>query len=302
MNTTLITGSSGFVGSHLAAYLVHDGEKVVSLLHDNPVWTTWLKEALEPTIRVQGDIRDFHFLKRVLNQYQISTVYHLAGQTIVKRAWQDSVNTFDINVMGTVNLLEACRQLKIKNILIQSTDKIYGPREGATTSSSLSPTEPYATSKICADVAAQCFIKTYNMNNIIIARCCNIYGYDLNDRIIPNTIRECMKRNSPVIYKHDKSKRQYIYIDDVIHALTSLVNSGQNGIFNIATNDILDQEQVVKKILEFFPALEPTYIAPPILTQIKSQFMIPSFPLKKYINFTMGIRRTIETFKRYGHI
>jgi len=113
--TVLITGATGFIGSHLVREYSKLGEKVVAVVHDTPVWTKWLTEALSGAVLVQGDVRDFRFLMRVINQYSVDTVVHLAAQAIVKRAHRDPINTYDINVMGTVKVLEACRQLGVES-------------------------------------------------------------------------------------------------------------------------------------------------------------------------------------------
>lgn len=298
--TVLVTGASGFIGSHLVKRLTDDDEKVVSLVHDSPVWTRWLKESVKPTIKVHGDIRDSHFLRRVLNQYEVDKVYHLAAQSIVKRAYKDPVNTFDINVMGTVKLLEACRQLDVEKMIIQSTDKIYGNQIDATLESPLRATEPYGSSKIAADVAAQTFAETYGMN-IVISRSCNCYGYDLANRIVSNTVRSCLRGESPVIYKDDKSERQYIYVKDLVDALKHLMDHTVPGICNICTSDVLNQEEVVLKILECFPQLKPRYVEKPDIKQIRSQSMTPVLlNWGPRYSFKEGIGLTIVTFRTYG--
>ena len=165
--TVLVTGATGFIGSHLVKYLRDRDEKVISLIHDEPLWSIWLTEALYNTVLVRGDIRDFNFLMRVLNRYEVSDVYHLSAQSIVKIAHKDPVNTFDINVMGTVKLLEACRQIGVKKVLVQSSDKVYGDQMDATLEHKLIPTEPYGTSKVCTDVIAQTFTKNYGMNIVL---------------------------------------------------------------------------------------------------------------------------------------
>lgn len=294
----LVTGASGFIGSHLAKKLRENGERVVSLIHDEPIWTGWLKEALGDTVLVRGDIRDFSLLKRVLVNHEIDKVVHLGSQAIVKHACKDPVNTFDINVMGTINLLEACRQTGVEYVICQSTDKVYGNQRGATTESRLIPTEPYSASKIAMDVAAQSFIETYGMK-ICITRCCNVFGYDWNSRIIPNTIRSCLRGESPIIFKDDKSERQYIFIKDVTETFLDLMENQVTGVVNIATSDVLTQEEVVLTILRNFPELKPKYVEKPELKEITSQSIVPDYP-KIYIAFEYGVKLAIDAFRRYG--
>jgi len=301
MGVSLVTGATGFIGSHLVKTLIERGEKIVAITHDCKLGVNkWLYHQLRRTIKVNGDVRDIRFLKRVMTQYEIDKVYHLAAQSIVKHAWRTPVNTFDINVMGTVVLLEACRQLEIPKILVQSTDKVYGDQMDAKTISNLKPTEPYGTSKICADLAAQTFIKTYDMN-IAITRMCNVFGFDWNNRIIPNTIRSCLKKESPIIFKNDGSKRQYIYVQDAVDALVHVCNFS-SGVQNIATNYILTQKEVVEHILSFFPNMQPRYIEKSGLREIKSQSMQlrVSPPWKPRFTFVEGVQRTIEAFKKWN--
>jgi len=296
--TVLITGSTGFIGSHLVKEYSKLGEKVVAIVRDIPLWTNWLTEALDGATLVHGDVRDFHFLMRVINQYSPDKVVHLAAQSIVKKAYKDPINTFDVNVMGTVKILEACRLLDVEHVLIQSTDKIYGNKEGAVPEDRLTSTEPYGTSKICADVAAQSYIKTYGMK-VLIPRCCNVYGYDpFNSRIIPNTIKACIRGESPIIFKKHKGLRQYVHVQDVINTIISLLELGKKGVVHIGTSDIFDQETVVKKILEFFPDIKPKYVEPPELEEIQSQSLVPDYP-EKPTPFEEGIRETIQTFIKY---
>jgi len=293
----LCTGASGFIGSHLCKKL-SENHKVVALIRD-VVPSKWLDEALKNCVHVRGDIRNFSLLKRVINQYEVDHVYHLAAQSIVKRAYKDSINTFETNVLGTVKLLEACRQLDVKKILVQSTDKVYGNQVDATSESELKPTEPYGASKIAMDVATQSFAETYGMN-VIISRSCNCYGLDYANRIVPNTIRACLRGESPIIYRNDDSQRQYVYVEDLVSALIYVMEY-LHGIVNIATPDVLTQKEVVLKILQLFPSLQPKYVEKPKLKEIKSQSMIPTdFGWEPKYMFERGIEETIRRFRRYG--
>jgi len=305
MGASLVTGATGFIGSHLVKTLVERGEKIIAVTHDHKLGVNkWLHHQLRKTIKVNGDVRDIHFLKRIMTQYEIDKVYHLAAQSIVKHAWKDPVNTFDINVMGTVVLLEACRQLEIPKILIQSSDKVYGNQMDTTSESELKPTEPYGASKIAMDVAAQSFAQTYGMN-IVISRPCNCYGLDYANRIVPNTIRNCLRGESPIIYKNDNSQRQYIFISDLVSALIFLMETKQNGAFNIGTTDIMGQEQVVHEILKHFPHLTSQYVKREReLKEIKNQSMkwdkIRKLGWKSKFSFSEGINLTVKAFRRYG--
>jgi len=299
--SVLISGASGFVGSHLARCLVSQGEKVVSLVHDCVGWNKWIQESLKSTVRVSGDIRDIHLLERVLNHYEVDTVYHLAAQSIVKHAYKDPINTYDVNVMGTVKLLEACRQLDVERVLVQSTDKVFGNKRGANVDDQFIPTEPYGTSKICVDVAAQSFALTYGMN-VIVTRCCNIYGYDWNNRIVPNTIRACLRGESPIIFKDEKSERQYLYIDDATDSFINIMKGKyrfSGNIVHVATPEVKNQEEVVLEVLKHFPSLKPQYVEKPKLKEIAVQSMIPALPLE-YTTFEEGIELTINAFRRNG--
>jgi len=145
---------------------------------------------------------------------------------------------------------------------------------------------------------AQSYAETYGMH-VLIVRCCNVYGYDpFNSRIIPNTIKACIRGESPIIYKGHKGLRQYVYVQDVVDTMISLLELGKEGIVHIGTLDIFDQETVVEKILRFFPDIKPKYVEPPELKEIQSQSLVPEYP-ENPTPFEEGIRETILTFKKY---
>lgn len=305
----LVTGATGFIGSHLVNELKKENQVVV--LERDCFRNKWLKKVLKDCMRTRGDVRNIKFMKRILSHYRIEHVYHLAAMAIVRDAYKNPIETFDVNVMGTLSVLDACRQVGVDKILVMSTDKVYGDQIEATETSRLRITEPYGTSKICADLIAQTYFKVFNLN-VVVARVCNTYGYDpYNWRIIPNTIKSCLRGEDPIIYVGEDSSRQYIYVDDVVRSLSQLMVGGHKGVFNIAPTTFnthlgrsglisikKTQEEVVMEVLKHFPDLRPRYIKRATPVEIKHQSMIAAFP-SSACSFERGIRLTVEKFREY---
>lgn len=301
--TVFVTGSSGFIASHLVKKLKQE-HRVVALIHDD-VPSRWLDEVYEGTIKVKGDIRDQGLVRRILNQYDVTEVFHLAALAKVKQAYKDPVNVCDINIMGTVNILEACRQLEVKRTMVLITDKVYGEKVGATEEDRLQSSEPYATSKACAQFLAESYRNTYGMD-ILIPHSCNAFGLDLqSNRLFTNTIKDCLRGTPPQIFRNDKSIREYIYITDLVEALNTLmyntaVSSEPTGLYNISTGWVFNQEDIVLKILERFPKIHPKYIEAKLPIQIQEQTMKSvNWVWKPSWTLDAAIDKTIELFKLY---
>lgn len=300
----LVTGGTGFIGSHFVAEL-KKRYNIVILMRDlsSALWTKWLNEALHGCTIVQGDLLNQNVLRRILAEYNINLSVHFAAQAIVSSALKDPFGTFQTNVIGTVNLLEACRQTDIEKIYVQSTDKVYGERMNAKEEDLLVSTGIYETSKSCQDLVTQAFAETYGLK-IIIGRACNTYGYDLAKRIIPNTVKSCLRGEPPIIFQGEHTLRQYIYMEDLVDAIVHLTTKEANGIYNIATDDILTQEQVVKKICNYFPLTPKLVKRDRPLKEIQKQSVnwnkLQSLGWKPKFTFEEGIKQTIERFNKYG--
>jgi CDP-glucose 4,6-dehydratase len=304
MTRIFVTGGTGFIGSHFI-HKTKKSNEIVCLMRDltASMFKPWLSEALKGITIIQGDLQNVNTLRRIMAEYHVERVFHFAAQAIVSAAIKDPIGTFQTNTMGTVNLLEACRQAEVQEIYVQSTDKIYGERENAEETDPIIGRGPYPASKACEDMIAQAFAETYGLK-ILITRACNVFGYDLNKRIIPNTIRSCMKGEPPIIYEGENTTRQYIHIQDLIDAIKYLVNKEQKGIFNIGTNDILTQEQVVQKICKFFPITPRLAKREKPLQEIQNQSInwnkIKALGWKPSLTFSQAIELTIQEFQTYG--
>jgi len=296
----LITGSTGLIGSHLVNELKKDHE-IVSLIHNQPRGR-WLKETLDGTTVAQIDIRDTNSLKRIMARYYVDRVIHCAAIAQVKSAFKDPLSTYDVNVMGAVSVLEACRQLEVERVLIMNTDKVYGEKLGATIEDPYQPSEPYATSKICQGFIAWSYMNTYGMD-VVIPHSCNAYGLDLfSNRIIPNTIKACLRDERPLIFTNDKSIREYIYVVDLVDVLKFLLldDEIQPGPYNIATGAVMNQADVVKEVLKHFPGLQPEYKRVKLPPQIQEETMKMSrWSWTPSWSFDDAIERTVALFEKY---
>ncbi len=217
----LVTGCTGILGSSLAIRLAELGASVVGLVRDNvPHSNLWSNPASQRMATVKGDLTDFECLLRTLNEYEVDTVFHLAAQTIVPIANNSPLSTFESNIRGTYNLLEAVRLTPgVRATVVASSDKAYGESDDLPylETHRLEGTTPYDVSKSCADLICQ----TYNLHwelPVCVSRCGNIYGGgDLNwNRLIPGTIRACHFGESVEIRSNGSPLRDYIYVKDVV--------------------------------------------------------------------------------------
>src|SRR5262252_3346592 len=214
-----VTGASGLVGSWLTGRLLQAGADVVCLVRDWVPQSRFIQSNLIDGVTVvRGDVRDRDLLERTLGEYEIDTVFHLAAQTIVGVANRNPISTFESNIQGTWNLLEACRRSpRVCSIVIASSDKAYGDQEALPyeEDTPLKGCHPYDVSKSCADLVAQSYARTYGMP-VAVTRCGNFYGGgDLNwNRIIPGTIRSVLRGQRPLIRSDVQYSRDYFYVED----------------------------------------------------------------------------------------
>ncbi|HEU5343524.1 MAG TPA: GDP-mannose 4,6-dehydratase [Ktedonobacterales bacterium] len=228
-----VTGATGLVGSWLARRLVEAQADVVCLVRDWVPQSELARANLIERVKVvRGDVRDQALLERALGEYEITTVIHLAAQTIVGIANRNPVSTFETNVQGTWALLEACRRSPlVRQIVIASSDKAYGdqPNLPYDETTPLQGQHPYDVSKSCADLIAAAYAKSYGMP-ICVTRCGNFYGGgDLNwNRIIPGTVRSVMRGERPVIRSDGSYIRDYFYVEDGAAAFMLLAEQMAN--------------------------------------------------------------------------
>jgi len=216
---TFVTGGTGLVGSWLVRRLVEAGADVVCLVRDWVPQSDLVRSGDIQRVKVvRGDVRDRELLERILGEYEIDTVIHLAAQTIVTIANRNPLSTFETNVAGTWNLMEACRRSpKVKQVVVASSDKAYGDQEKLPydENTPLQGQHPYDVSKSAGDLIAHSYAVSFE-TPVVITRCGNFYGGgDLNwNRIVPGTIRSVLRGRRPVIRSDGNFIRDYFYVED----------------------------------------------------------------------------------------
>ena len=264
-----VTGGSGLLGGWLVKSLVQEGADVVCLVRDWVPRCELVRSGLLERVRVvRGDVRDQELLERILAEYECTTVFHLAAQTIVTIANRNPVSTLDTNIRGTWTLLESCRRSpQVQQIVVASSDKAYGSAETLPYSEStpLCGRHPYDVSKSCADLLCQAYATTYGLP-AVVTRCGNFYGGgDLNwNRIIPGTIRSVLRGQRPIIRSDGSFIRDYFYVEDGASAYMLLAQKLQEHpslrgeAFNFSNELQITVLDLVRRILKVMGStLEP---------------------------------------------
>jgi CDP-glucose 4,6-dehydratase len=207
------------------------GERVVALRRDVEPESRFASDGIEARCVVAlADLTDHESLLRVLNEHEVSTVFHLGAQTIVATANRSPLSTFESNVRGTWALLEACRVLDgaVERIVVASSDKAYGAHEELPYREdfALRPRDPYDVSKACTDLIARSYAATFGLS-VAVTRFANVYGPgDLNwSRVVPGTARALALGERPVIRSDGTPERDYLYLDDAVDAYLAIAAS-----------------------------------------------------------------------------
>ncbi|MBY8914791.1 GDP-mannose 4,6-dehydratase [Bacillus sp. YC2] len=309
-----VTGCTGLLGSYLVKELIDQGANVTGLVRDAvPKSNLYQGEQVKQMNIVQGALEDLDVIERALGEYEIDTVFHLAAQAIVGVANRNPISTFEANILGTWNVLEACRKHPlIKRVIVASSDKAYGdqPNLPYDENMPLQGKHPYDVSKSCADLLSHTYFNTYGLP-VCITRCGNLYGGgDLNfNRIIPQTIRLVLNGEAPEIRSDGTFIRDYFYIEDAVQAYLLLAEKMEElGLageaFNFSNEIQLTVLELVEKILKTMDS----DLKPKVLNQgsheIKHQYLSAE-KARKLLNWTPahtiddGLEKTIEWYKAF---
>jgi CDP-glucose 4,6-dehydratase len=312
--SVFVTGGTGLLGSWLVAELVQRGARVTALVRDwVPQSRLYTEDWHQRMNIVRGCVEDLPTLERAINEYEIDTVFHLAAQTIVGVANREPLATFETNIKGTWNLLEACRKVGgVSRIVVASSDKAYGDQE-VLPYDEMTPLQgehPYDVSKSCADLICRTYSVSYGLP-VCVTRCGNFYGGgDLNfNRIVPDTIRSAL-RDKPVVIRSDGSFiRDYFYAKDGVLAYLHLAEQMDRReiwgeAFNFSNELQITVVEMVRKILVL---MDKSHLEPIILNQAKNEIIhqyLSAEKARKLLNWQAkysieeGLRETIHWYEQ----
>ena len=310
----LITGGAGFIGSHLCEKYVNEDHGVLCLDNFMSGNLTNIKHLLDYRNfkLIRGDIRDRELLEKIMQEVEV--IFHLAAQIHVDRSYIEPNPTYDINVMGTQNVLETARLHDAKKIICASTSEVYGSAQYAPIDENhpLNAPHPYGASKIAVDRMCFAYNQTYGMN-ISIMRLFNVFGPRQRDvgygGVISIFTRRVLSNIPPIIYGDGKQTRDYTYIKDAVKAydlvlkrdepLDGPINFGSGKEITIAdlANTIIDMCGKKGDIKPVNVAARPGEVNRLIANASKAKSLLG---WKPEYSFRDGLKEFIDWYKCYG--
>jgi len=282
-----VTGATGFLGSWLTKSLVDAGANVTVLVRDIvPNSQLYRSGYISKVNIVRGGLENYPTIERALGEYEIDTVFHLGAQTIVEIANRNPLSTFESNIKGTWNVLEAARRSPaVKKVIVASSDKAYGTHKELPYDEEkpLQGKHPYDVSKSAADLIAHTYHNSYKLP-VTVTRAGNFYGGgDLNfNRIVPGTIRAVLHGKAPVIRSDGSYIRDYFYIEDAADAYITLAEKMDDErihghAFNFSNEIQMTVLDVVNKIID----LMKSPLQPKILNMAQNEIQHQYLSAKK---------------------
>jgi CDP-glucose 4,6-dehydratase len=311
----LVTGADGLLGAWLVKALLERGAHVVVIRRDAPAVSALALLELERSVDVvHGDICAGGLVARVLGQYEIDSVFHLAAQTLVGVANRSPLATFETNIRGSWLVLEACRLHEVERVVVASSDKAYGPQADLPYREQhpLAPKFPYDVSKAACDMLARSYWHTFGLP-AAVTRFANVYGGgDLHgSRLIPEAVCAALAGEAPIVRSDGSPERDFLYVEDAVRAYLAIWDAlgrgaGRGEAFNAGGG----QPRSVLEVVELICRLAGASVAPEIRGEgvprgeIDRQW-VDATRLRELtgwrpeVSLEEGLRRTIEWYR--GH-
>ena len=314
----LITGGFGLLGQSLSENL--DKKKFNIFVLDKIKNKKRNKFLYKKNLKViHGDFNNKNFIFNNIKKKKIKVIFHTGAITQVLQSLKNPSETYETNIMGTLNILESIKEIDKNIILIySSSDKAYGELKSRNyfENDNLNSIYPYDLSKSCSDLICQSYSKVYDLK-IAIVRCGNLFGPgDFNfKRIVPETIINAIEKKRLIIRSSGKLIRDYLFIGDAVKAYTLIMNELLNSkkekllIYNVGSKYNLTVIKLVKLILKL---MNKSHLKPKILNYSKKEIKFQKLNFNKIstelgwkqnISMELGLKLTIDWYiKNYKNI
>jgi UDP-glucose 4-epimerase len=304
----LVTGGAGFIGSNIVMKLLSLGQNVRVL--DN--FATGRRENLLPIVDkiqvIEGDLRSYHIVREAVEG--VDFVLHQGALPSVPRSIKDPITTNEVNVSGTLNVLNACRETQVKRVVFASSSSVYGDSDVLPKKESLlpDPISPYATSKLAAEKYCQVFYHSYRLETVCL-RYFNVFGPRQDptsqySAVIPRFITTAAAGRTLKIYGDGEQSRDFTYVDNVVTAnLLACESQGIGGAaVNIGCQERISLNEIVEYLKEILHKDIQVQYVPARVGDVKHSFADISLASKLLgyvpsIYFLDGLRKTAEWFK-----
>lgn len=260
MDTILITGGAGFIGTHVVKYFVKKYSNRYRIVNFDKLTYAGNLENLVETENsnnytfVKGDIQDYENVEKVFIDFDIKYVIHLAAESHVDRSIANPMEFVFTNVVGTINLLNAARKFWSKEsehlFYHISTDEVFGSLQETgkfTELTSYDPRSPYSAAKASSDHFVRAFYHTYGLP-VVVSNCSNNYGpYQFPEKLIPLIINNIINRRKLPVYGDGKNIRDWLYVEDHVKAIDTIFHNGLCGeTYNIGGDNEKMNIEIVK--------------------------------------------------------
>lgn len=317
MTKVLITGGAGFIGSACAKKLIDRGDQAVLIDNFNDYYDPSLKEArIKKFLKgykfklYRGDIRDEKLVEKIFKKEKLDKVIHLAAMAGVRNSLRDPKEYFDVNVMGSLNLLEAAVKYKIKNFVFASSSSVYGNNKKTPFSESDNvdtPISPYAASKKTDELIAHTYHHIYALN-VTALRFFTVYGPWGRPDMALFLFADAITKGKPInVFNRGKMSRNFTYIDDIVSGTLTVLDKCEGyGVMNIGGDkeetlmryiEVLEQslgKKAEKNLMPIQPGDVPRTVAD--IRKLKNLGWKPSTRIEE------GIKNFVQWYKDYYHI
>lgn len=305
MKRILITGGNGFIGQHLSRLLVQNDYAVTTM----DMWGGYKEKGIN---KITGNVLDKHTLNKATKNTDM--VVHMAAMMGVKNTERNRIDTLDVNILGTKNLLESCVKNKVKKVLLTSSSEVYGNQNYFPVSEEnpLNPKSVYAVTKLAGEEYVKAYCQDYNMDYNIV-RYHNAYGEEQNQNfVIPRFIKKVLNNEPPLIYGTGEQIRCFCYIQDIIQGTYEVLSSedATNKTFNVGNDrEPITMLGVANKIIQLCEKdIEPMNIGMEKSDRTRKREIYKRVPDISHIkeitgfepqyNLNVGLHNTIEWWRK----